>query len=253
MANGDGTSNDRRGFLRQVATLAGVAPVGSRVVGAAGVAFVVAGPASVARAADTQPSVAAFIGYSFFAPSEATLVEALMRVMCPADQYTPDGVDCGLANYMDRQLAGAFGQGEGRYMRGPWKQGKPQLGYQLPLTPAEFFKAGLSAANDACTKKYGKSFDELPSADANAFLQDLQAAKYVDPRVPLALWFNSLVYPLFLQACFSDPMYGGNNAKVFWKLVGYPGLPATHTLDMVQYRGKPYPGASDPKSIVDFS
>jgi gluconate 2-dehydrogenase gamma chain len=48
-------------------------------------------------------------------------------------------------------------------------------------------------------------------------------------------------------------MYGGNNNKVFWKMVGYPGLPATHTLDMVQYRGKPYPGAKDPKSIVDFS
>ena len=81
----------------------------------------------------------------------------------------------------------------------------------------------------------------------------MQLGKYIDPRVPLASWFNDLVYPLFVQACFADPMYGGNNNKVFWQLVGYPGLPATHTLDMVQYRGKPYPGAKAPKSIVDFS
>ena len=253
MANANETRSDRRVFLVRVATLAGAGPVGSQLLGGAGVAALASAPASLARAADAQPAAASFTGYEFLGPREAAFVEALVNVMCPADQYTPNGVDCGLANYIDRQLAGAFGQGEGRYMRGPWKQGKPQLGYQLPLTPAEFFKAGLAAASDACAKKYGKPFDQLPPADANAFLQDLQSGKYADPRVPLASWFNDLAYPLFVQACFADPMYGGNNNKVFWKLVGYPGLPATHTLDMVQYRGKPYPGAKDPKSIVDFS
>jgi len=253
MANADGTSKNRRGFLRQVAAFASAAPVGTRVLGAAGAALIATSPASVVQAADAQPSAAPFTGYQFLGSDEAAMVEALVNVMCPADQYTPSGVDCGLANYIDRQLAGAFGQGEGRYMRGPWQQGKPQLGYQLPLTPAQFFKAGLTAAGDACAKKYGKPFDQLSPADANAFLQDLQSGKYTDPRVPLASWFNDLVYPLFVQACFADPMYGGNNNKVFWKLVGYPGLPATHTLDMVQYRGKPYPGAKDPKSIADFS
>jgi gluconate 2-dehydrogenase gamma chain len=252
MANANGTSNNRRGFLRQVAALAGTAPVSSRILGAAGLAAAVTVPTSVSRAADAQPTAAPFTGYQFFGSDEAAFVEALVNIMCPADQYTPSGIDCGLATYIDRQLAGAFGQGEGRYLRGPWKQGKPQLGYQLPLTPAEFFKAGLSAAIDACTKKFGKPFDQLSPADANAFLQDVQSGKYTDPRVPLASWFNDLVYPLFVQACFADPMYGGNNNKVFWQLVGYPGLPATHTLDMVEYRGKPYPGAKGPKSIVDF-
>jgi gluconate 2-dehydrogenase gamma chain len=248
-------NNDRRTFLRQAATatLAGTVPIGSRALGAAGIAVAAATSANSAHAAGTSPVPAPFTGYQFLGPAEATFVETMVNIMCPADQYTPNGVDCGLANYIDRQLAGAFGQGEGRYMRGPWKQGKPQLGYQLPLTPAQFFMAGLRAASDACTRKCGKSFDQLSPADANIFLQDLQASKYTDPRVPLSLWFNDLIYPLFTQACFADPMYGGNNGKTFWKLVGYPGLPATHALDMVQYRGKPYPDAKDPKSIVDFS
>ena len=246
----DGTSNERRGFLKQVATLASAVPVGPRALGAA---IAAVGPIGIARAEDAQPTAAPFNGYQFLGPDEATFVEALVNVMCPADQYTPSGVDCGLANYMDRQLAGAFGRGEGRYMRGPWKAGKPQMGYQLPLTPAQFFVTGLAATVNACAQKYGKAFDQLGPADANAFLQDVQSGKYSDPRVPIALWFNELVYPLFAQACFADPMYGGNNNKVFWKLVGYPGLPATHSLDVVQYRGKPYPGARDPKSIVDFS
>jgi gluconate 2-dehydrogenase gamma chain len=253
MSNADAMSNDRRGFLKQVATLAGAVPVGPRVLGAAGMAIAAVAPAGVARAADAQPAAALFTGYQFLGPDEAAFVEALVNAMCPADHYTPSGVDCGLANYMDRQLAGAFGRGEGRYMRGPWKAGKPQMGYQLPLTPAQFFMTGLAAADDACAQKYKMPFAQLPPDNANAFLQDVQSGKYSDPRVPIASWFNDLAYPLFVQACFADPMYGGNNNKVFWKLVGYPGLPATHSIDMVQYRGKAYPGAKDPKSIVDFS
>ena len=34
---------------------------------------------------------------------------------------------------------------------------------------------------------------------------------------------RSCVYPLFQQACFADPVYGGNRDKVFWKMIGYPG------------------------------
>jgi len=245
-------STDRRGFLKQVATLAGAAPLGARALGVAGAGVLTTIPISEANAANTPFAAAPFTGYEFLGPDDATFVEALVDVMCPADQYTPGGVDCGLAIYIDRQLAGPYGRGEGFYMRGPWKQGKPQLGYQLPLTPSEFCKLGLVAARDACAKKYGKTFDQLTIADANVFLQDVQSGKYADPRVSLASWFNQVIYPLFVQACFADPMYGGNYNKVFWKMVGYPGLPANHTIDMVQYRGKPYPGAKDPKSIVDF-
>jgi gluconate 2-dehydrogenase gamma chain len=81
----------------------------------------------------------------------------------------------------------------------------------------------------------------------------VQTGKAKDDKLSLASWFNDIIYPLFVQACFSDPLYGGNRDKVFWKMIGYPGLPATHALDMVRYRGKPYPGAKNPKSISDFS
>jgi gluconate 2-dehydrogenase gamma chain len=247
MADG-GNGDDRRDFLKRMVAIAAAMPLGT---GSRDPSLVPAG--SLPRATAGAALAAPFSGYQFFGPDEAAFVEALVNVMCPADQYTPNGVDCGLANYLDRQLAGPFGQGEGRYMRGPWFAGKPQLGYQLPLTPAEFFRAGLSAVRDACLERFGKPFDQLSAGDANTFLEDLQTGRLTDHRVPLEMWFNELVYPLFVQGCFADPMYGGNYNKVFWKLVGYPGLPATHALDMVQYRGKPYPGAQDPKSIADFA
>jgi gluconate 2-dehydrogenase gamma chain len=240
--------SERRTFLKQVAGVAGGAPFVSSVVGVG--AALAAKPSAAQQPA---PAAAPFSGYLSLSADEGAFVEAMVNVMCPADDFTPNGVDCGLAIYIDRQLAGDFGKAVKRYMRGPWQEGKPQMGYQLPLTPEQFFKAGVEAAQGACKAKHGKPFDQVAAADADAFLRELAGGKVSDPRVSLAGWFNGLVYPLFTQACFADPIYGGNYGKVFWKMIGYPGLPATNTINMVQYRGKPFPGASDPKSIADFS
>ncbi len=253
MSDKDAAGFARRDVLKQIATAAGTAPLAPALIATAGAAAVAtAAQAQTPPAAAPQPA-ASEPGYQSLGPEEAAFVENLVNVMCPADHLTPSGVECGLALFIDRQLAGGFGQGERLYMRGPWRKGKPQFGYQLPMTPEQFFKAGIAAANAACRQRHNKSFAALPAADADAFLKDLAGGKLTDARVPLAAWFNGFVYPLFTQACFADPIYGGNRDKVFWKMIGYPGLPGVHSRDMVMYRGKPYPGAKTPKSIADFS
>jgi gluconate 2-dehydrogenase gamma chain len=233
-----------------VATTGSLPLVPSLVAGGAATAVAAGAHAQGAAPAAAEP----LIGYLCFGPDEAAFVEAMVNIMCPADNLTPSGVDCGLATYMDRQLAGDFGRGLKRYTQGPWIAGKPQQGYQLPLNPMDWFKAGIETANAASVARFGKAFDQLAPAEANTFLNDLASGKVEgDGRIQLGAWFNDLVYPLFNQACFADPMYGGNVGKVFWKMIGYPGLPATNTINMVQFRGKPVPGAKDPKSMADFS
>ncbi|HEY0803172.1 MAG TPA: gluconate 2-dehydrogenase subunit 3 family protein [Steroidobacteraceae bacterium] len=235
--------NERRSFLLQ-AGLAGVASLTSLALPAE------TSTTSTAPAAKAEPAAST---YHSLGPDEATFIESLVNIMCPADEFSPNGVDCGLAIYVDRQLAGPFGAGDRRYQRGPFKQGKPELGLQLPLTPEQFCKAGIAAVNLACIRDHGTTFDQLAPAPAEAVLKEIEDGRMTDDRLPLASWFNDLIYPLFVEACFADPMYGGNRGAVFWKMIGYPGLPATHTIDMVRYRGKPYPGARNPKSISDFS
>ncbi len=244
MANEDPAKLDRRSFLQRALLAVGTAAIPPLAAGA---------PATPTPPPPPAPADAENPTYLSFSPDEAAFVEAMVNVMCPADSLTPSGVDCGLAFFIDRQLAGSFGKGDRLYRRGPWRKGKPELGYQLPLTPEEFFKAGLAAADAACTQAHGKAFAALPPAEADAFLGAIAAGKVTDPRVPLKDWFNDLVYPLFTQACFADPIYGGNKDKVFWSMIGYPGLPAVNGLNMVKYRGKPFPGAKSPKSIADFS
>jgi gluconate 2-dehydrogenase gamma chain len=230
-------------FLLQAAGLAGAASVAATAI---------ADPA-VKAAPTSVPAGAPSVPYQSLSPDEATFIEALVNIMCPADEYTPSGVDCGLATYMDHQLAGPYGKGDGRYQRGPFRSGKPEFGLQLPLTPEQFCKAGIAAANAACIRKHGKPFDQLAVSEADEFLNAIQNGRVHSDGVSLALWFNEIIYRLFVEACFADPMYGGNRNAVFWAMIGYPGLPATHTLDMIRYRGKPYPGGKNPKSIADFT
>lgn len=253
MSKKDNTGFDRRDVLKRIAAVAGSAPLSSSAPAATAVTTAAAVTMQTGSVSAQAPTPAEPPGYLFLSPDEAGFVEAFVNVMCPADHLTPNGVDCGLATFIDRQLAGGYGQGENLYMQGPWKAGKPQFGYQLPLTPARFFRAGIAAANAACRTRFGKDFETLAPDDADLFLRDLAAGKVADPRVPLGDWFNELAYPLFVQACFADPIYGGNNGKVFWRMVGYPGLPAIHARDMVEFRGKPFPPAKSPKSIADFS
>jgi gluconate 2-dehydrogenase gamma chain len=236
-------NNDRRTFLLQagLASAASLAPH-------AGSAVVATSPRAIAAKPESAPST-----YQSLGPDEASFIEALVNVMCPADEFSPNGVDCGLAVYIDRQLAGPYGQGDRRYQRGPFKTGRPELGWQLPLTPEQFCKTGIAAVNLACVRVNGATFDQLAPATAEAVLKDIGSGRLSDERLPLASWFNDIIYPLFIEACFADPMYGGNRDAVFCKMVGYPGLPATYTLDMARYRGKPHPGAKNPKSIIDFS
>ena len=233
----------RRKFLVQVANLAGAGPL-----------VVASVPAGIASAAEpTSGQTAASMPYQSLGPDEATFVESLVNIMCPADDYSPNGVECGLATYIDRQLAGSYGKGAGRYQNAPFRSGKPQFGLQVPLTPEQYFKAGVAAANAVCIRDRGTSFDQLAPADAAQFLEALQGDQVQHDGLSLAQWFNEVVYRLFVEGCFADPMYGGNRDAAFWKMIGYPGLPANHALDVVRYRGKPYPGAKNPKTIADFT
>ncbi|MBV8618178.1 MAG: gluconate 2-dehydrogenase subunit 3 family protein [Curvibacter sp.] len=243
-----GSEPPRRGFFKQLAVASSALPLmGGAASGVAMPAQAAATPEAAATLPDPLP------GYQSFSPDEAAFVEALVDTLCPADAYTPSGVDCGLAVYIDRQLAGSFGQGDRRYRQGPFQPGKPQFGWQFPLSPEQFFKAGVAAANAELRRRGKSTLDELPTPEADAFLHELAEGRVKTEELDLGVWFNELVYPLFNEACFSDPIYGGNNGKVFWKLIGYPGLPATHALDIVQFRDKPFPGSSKPMSIADFS
>jgi gluconate 2-dehydrogenase gamma chain len=223
---------------------------GAVVGGAAAAATATAIPAQSAPAqpADAQPAAE---GYAFLNLDEAAFVEALVDHMVPADELTPKGTDIGINTYIDRALAGAWGKGERLYMQGPWKPGVPSQGYQLPLTPAQLYRAGIAATNAYCRKTYGKLFDRLDEKQREEVLVALSTGKVTFDNGPPARAFWTAVYQTVMEGMFSDPIYGGNRNKAGWRLIGFPGAIAVHRENIVKYRDKKFP--ADPVSIADMS
>jgi gluconate 2-dehydrogenase gamma chain len=216
---------------------------------AASLAQPVAGEAQTAPAAAPAPSdqpepllTLTATEHAFFAAAADTMI--------PADELSPSGSDCGVATFIDRQLAGSYGAGARLYRDGPFVKAKPEFGYQLPLNPREFFRAGIAAANDWSRKTYGKDFDRLADADRVAALKAMEGGTAELAGVSSRGFFEALLQ-ITMEGYFADPIYGGNRNMASWKMVGYPGLPATYREDIKKYFGKKYD--KPPHSIVDFS
>src|ERR1700732_3338915 len=104
--------------------------------------------------------------WMFFTADEASLIEAAIDRLIPADERGPGGKDAGCAVFIDRQLAGPYGRGDGLYMRPPFMPGADTQGYQRRDTPAAQYRSGLKALGEYVKNAFnGKSFSQLSLQD----------------------------------------------------------------------------------------
>ena len=199
--------------------------------------------AATAPAPDAEPLLA-------LNETEHAFVVAAVDTFIPADELSPSGSECGCAVYIDRQLASAWGGGAKMYRAGPYFKGKPEQGYQLPLTPAEFMSAGIAAANEWSRKTYGHDFDRLDPNKRVEALKAMESGKAEFANFSSRGFFARLL-TMTMEGFFGDPIYGGNRNKASWRMLGFPGLPATYAHLIDAYRDKRY--VAEPKSIADFS
>jgi gluconate 2-dehydrogenase gamma chain len=240
--------NNRRDFLKTVGTVGatGIAAAVGVETDAEAQARAAAAPAGAAASPATPVSHA----YTFLTAPEAAFIEAAVDRLIPADDLTPGGTDCGVATFIDRQLAGAWGSGDRMYMQGPWQKGVPTQGYQSPLTPAEFFRAGIAGANAYCRKTFQKDFDRLAVDQQIKVLQEMEQGRVTFDSVSAQEFFN-LLLAAAMQGFFADPVYGGNRDKAAWKMIGFPGVIAIYSEHIKTYRNKKYD--VEPRSILDLS
>ncbi len=178
--------------------------------------------------------------YVFFTPNEADWIEAVVNHMIPADHLTPSGSDLGVNLFIDRALNDGWGKGDRLYLDGPWERGTPTQGYQLPLTPAQLYRSGIAASNSYCEKNYGNKFAVLNQSQKEEYLKAMQAGKIQFLNGPPSKVFFDLVYQTVVEGFFSDPIYAGNANKQAWKMIGFPGVVATHANNISTYKNKPY-------------
>jgi gluconate 2-dehydrogenase gamma chain len=231
---------------------------GAGVAGAAAAAahaFTPVAPASAqtpVQAAPPSNAQSQPAGYTFFKPQEALFIEAVVDHMVPKDELGPSGTDIGIATYIDRALAGSWGKGDRLYMQGPWARGTANQGYQLPLTPAALYRAGIEGANAYCRKAYGQTFDRCTAEQKETFLRELSGGKITLAGGLAGRTFFGALYQNVMEGMFADPIYGGNRDKVCWKMIGFPGVAANNAENIKQYAdGRRF--AANPVGIADMS
>ncbi len=182
---------------------------------------------------------------------EVAFLTAAVDTIIPKDELSPSGSECGCVTFIDRQLASAWGGGAKMYRSGPFVAGTPEQGYQMSLTPHQFFVAGIRAANEWSQKTYSKTFDGLPEDKRIEALKAMEEGKAQFDGFDSKQFFQR-VLTITMEGFFSDPIYGGNRNKASWRMLGYPGLPALYADKVDAWRTKRYVVA-EPQSIADFS
>jgi gluconate 2-dehydrogenase gamma chain len=146
-------------------------------------------------------------------------------------------------------MAGAYGNGYRLYLAGPYGEGVPEQGWQLPMTPAELIRAGIADADAYAQSSQGDFFSSLSADKQAAVLKDVESGKATFATVPPATFFSELL-ELVVEGYFGDPLYGGNKDKGAWKMIGFPGAMGMYADKIEAYRNKAYP--IEPQGIQDL-
>jgi len=174
-----------------------------------------------AASADPKPTT-----YLFLNPEQATFIKSAAARLIPADPKWPGALEADVPNFIDKQLAGAWGAGERLYRSGPWHSGTPSQGYQLPFTPAELFRNAINAINRELSHA-GTPFARMSPEQQDDYLRRLETGGKDLGGVPSDVFFAHL-WEYTVEGFFSDPVYGGNRDMVAWRMIGFPGAYASY-------------------------
>jgi gluconate 2-dehydrogenase gamma chain len=187
------------------------------------------------------PEIADAGGWRFLNPGEVAFLTAAADRLIPPDPTGPGAAEAGVVVFLDRQLAGDYGNGAHFYLGGPWPAGSPSQGYQSRFTPAQFYRRATAAIEQVVNRsENGKSFKDLPADRQDALLKQMESGE-LKLGGPIA---SKSFFAMFLQnvreGYFSDPIYGGNRGGAAWKMIGFPGAHYDYSKWVTAY-GKPVP------------
>ena len=131
--------------------------------------------------------------------TEMDLLEAIVARLIPTDANGPGATEAHAAQYVDGALGSAL----------------------APSLPA--YRTGLVALDRYARSSRGASFTQLPPADQDTVLLDVESGAGTGFTGSSTAFFNMVLNHTH-QGTFGDPYYGGNANFVGWDLVGYPGV-----------------------------
>jgi gluconate 2-dehydrogenase gamma chain len=196
----------------------------------------------------------------FLTQFEFDYVTAMAETIWPTDDLGPGARVGGVGHYIDGQLAGSWGQGHRLYLNGPFFQPETSgHGWQIPMTPADVYRAFLPGFDVYCKTVFGNPYPSLPPAQETQALTDLQMGNAQIQIGGSTAFTSADFFSMFrqnvLEGMLADPAYGGNRDMVGWRWLGFPGDPMRRGDVYEQYifNKKPYPFVSKPLPLAATS
>jgi gluconate 2-dehydrogenase gamma chain len=183
-------------------------------------------------------------GLAILTISEMKAIEALAETIIPSDSNGPGAKEAGVIYFIDKQLAGDYGNNARMYMKGPfvpsgqagpitvdgitYPQGTPTVDfagpkYQYSMSLRDFWRYGIEALESYANSVYGGNYETLNSDQQIQVLEDINDNKPTDFNgiVPKD-FFDELVFMVY-SGFLMDPLYGGNVGMVGWTYTGFTG------------------------------
>ncbi|HZU51919.1 MAG TPA: gluconate 2-dehydrogenase subunit 3 family protein [Sphingomicrobium sp.] len=180
-------------------------------------------------------------GWRYLNTAEVGFLTAAVDRLIPPDPTGPSASEAGVVVFLDRQLAGDYGNGAHFYLEGPWGKGTESQGYQSRFTPAQFYRHAIEAIGEAVSRsENGKSFKDLPATKQDELLKQMESGDLKLNGPISSKSFFTMFLQNVLEGYFSDPIYGGNKNGAAWAMIGFPGAHYDYSEWVTAYN-KPVP------------
>ncbi|PSL40440.1 gluconate 2-dehydrogenase gamma chain [Planomicrobium soli] len=215
----------RRDFLKTSGIAAG-ALIGGGVIG--GLIGPNAGGTGSSTATVPSGATGGILHLQFFTNNEEfqILMQATERIF-PEDELGPGAIRLNVPYFIDRQLAGAYGENSKEYMQPPFYEGERTQGYQSRLRRNEIFRQGLQAMQTEAKNRFNANFVDLEGRQMDEILTAFQEDE-IKMKGVSSLFFFRLLRQATLEGAYSDPVYNGNANMDGWRMKGFPGHQAAY-------------------------
>ncbi len=172
------------------------------------------------------------------------ILSAATERLFPESKDGPGAIELGIPYFIDKQLAGSWGDNAKEYMSGPFIQTQqvqnpninqdsqgpntetqsptPTPRYQTRLTRSEVFLIGLRKLESVAQNQFGTKFVDAEDSQQDEILTMFEVNDVDLPGVSAETFFH-LLLKTTIEGAYADPVYGGNKDMMGWRMKEYPG------------------------------
>lgn len=157
------------------------------------------------------------------------VLEQATEMIYPEDDNGPGAIELGVPYFIDKQLAGQWGENTNDYRQGPFTNESVD---ESSLTRGQMFLLGIRRINEYSNEKYNEEFIDTEDDNKVKILQDFEKDNVEMSVIKSSIFFELLRKATF-EGAYADPLYGGNRNMEGWKMKEYPG-PVMSYEDMIE-------------------